>query len=231
MYSSGGHRSDGPRPGGANSMASGTAGPRSDAEQQRHLEHKLLLAIREGDGRAFEQLYQRYATGLLNFILQRITDRAEAEELLQETFVRFLRDRRFEPTRATVGTYLYVIARNLTLNYLRDHSASRRLPLENTDVSAWYAQDQDAPDARLGQHQQLRALETALEGLPDSQREAFLLRHRQDRSYQEIAEIVNCPVGTAKSRVHLAISSLRDALEPAIENVRPLVPRSQRGPA
>lgn len=215
MYSSGGNRSD---------------GHRSDAEQQRHHEQLLLTAIREGDGRAFEQLYQRYAGGLLNFILQRVPDRSEAEELLQETFVRLLKDKRFEPTRATVGTYLYVIARNLTLNHLRDHGTLRRLPLETSGLQGWSSQDHEAPDARIGQHQQLKALEVALEALPEAQREAFLLRHRQDRSYQEIAEIVNCPVGTAKSRVHLAIATLRESLESGIENVRPLLPRSQRGP-
>ncbi|MFM7200922.1 MAG: RNA polymerase sigma factor [Myxococcota bacterium] len=192
-------------------------------DARRQVEARWLQATREGDTRAFELLYQRYAPGLLGFILQRVPNRSEAEELLQETFMRLLKDRRFEPTRATVGTWLYVIARNLTLNHVRDHGARRCLPLEEASPGEWSTDEEASPEFSLGQHQQLQALEVALQGLPEAQREAFLLRHRHQRSYQEIAEIVSCPVGTAKSRVHLAISSLRAVLEPALDNVRPLV--------
>lgn len=202
-----------------------------DPEVQRQLESRLLAAIREGDVRAFEQLYQRYAPGLLGFILQRVPNRSEADELLQETFVRLLKDKRFEPTRATVGTYLYVIARNLTLNHLRDHGPHRHVPLEDSVQRDWATRSDEAPDQRLDRHEQLKALELALSALPEAQREAFLLRHRHGRSYQEIAEITQSPVGTAKSRVHLAIAALKGALEPSLDNVRPLMSARGRGPA
>jgi RNA polymerase sigma-70 factor (ECF subfamily) len=185
----------------------------------------LLKAIREGDVSAFEQLYQRFAPGLLGYILQRVPSRPEAEELLQETFVRLLRDKRFEPDRAGLGTYLYVVARNLCLNFLRDHGSKRSVALEESTTShteSLWLKPTEAPDERLGKRQQLGELARALELLPEVQREAFLLRHHHGRSYQEIAEISNCPVGTAKSRVHLALSALRAALEPAIDNVTPL---------
>lgn len=189
----------------------------------RSREGEQLSAIRGGDVLAFNQLYQRYAPGLLGFILQRVPNRAEAEEILQETFVRVLKDKKFEPGKAGLGTYLYVIARNLTLNHLRDHSPARHQALESTPESLWETPSDELADVKLGQHQQLKALRSALETIPASQREAFVLRHQHGRSYQEIAEIVQCPVGTAKSRVHLAVAALKEALEPALENVRPLV--------
>lgn len=197
----------------------------------RDQDQLLLNAIRQGDVAAFERLYQRFAPGLLGFILQRVPNRPEAEELLQETFVRLLRDQRFEPDRAGLGTYLYVVARNLCLNYVRDHGGKRSIALEDSSVphtSSLWGRPSEEPDERLGRSQQLKELSRALERLPEVQREAFLLRHHHGRSYQEIAEISNCPVGTAKSRVHLALAALRAALEPAIDNVTPLFSARRR---
>ena len=194
----------------------------------RAREGEQLSAIRSGDVLAFNQLYQRYAAGLLGFILQRVPNRAEAEEILQETFVRVLRDKKFEPGKAGLGTYLYVIARNLTLNHLRDHAPARHQALETTPESLWETPSDELADHKLGQHQQLKALRAALETIPAAQREAFVLRHQHGRSYQEIAEIVQCPVGTAKSRVHLAVAALKEALEPALDNVRPMVSTRSR---
>lgn len=190
----------------------------------------LLKAIRQGDKGAFERLYQRYAPGLLSYVLQRVPNRAEAEELVQETFIRLLRDKRFEPDRASLGTYLYVIARNLAYNHVRDHLGRRHVSMEEQPqgASAW-VDPGEVPEEVTGKREQLVRMQEVLGALPEVQREAFMLRHHHGHSYQEIAEISGIPVGTAKSRVHLAVTALREALEPALENVRPLMVAVRRG--
>jgi len=188
-------------------------------------DHLLLKAIREGDVTAFETLYQRHAPGLLGFILQRIHHQAEAEELLQETFVRLLRDGKFEPNRASLSTYLYIIARNLSLNYIRDRGARHQATVQRTagmESDVMWLKPQADLDEQVSRKQQLGRLQEALGALPESQREAFILRHHHGRSYQEIAEIAAIPVGTAKSRVHLAVSALRGSLGKTMGKVIPL---------
>ncbi len=207
---------------------------KGEVVSSRDQDSQLLKAIREGDVGAFQQLYQRFAPGLLGYIMQRVPNRPEAEELLQETFVRLLRDRRFEPDRASLGTYLYVIARNLAFNFVRDHSSKRHVGLEDIPErlsSSGWSPHSEGPDERLGVRQQMEGLRLALDELPEVQRDAFLMRHHQGLSYQEIAEISNIPVGTAKSRVHLAVTSLRSALEPPMENVTPLSAARRRSQA
>jgi len=190
--------------------------------RSRAQDAKLLHAIRDGDTQAFEWLYDRYAPGLMGFISQRTPNRADAEELLQETFLRMLRDRHFEPTAAGLGTYLYVIARNLCLSHIRDQHPGQFSSMSDVVVSQTlplWTRESVEPDEYVGQRQQLSDLARALELLPDTQREAFLLRHHHGMSYQEIAEICDSPVGTAKSRVHLAIMALRVAMQERVGNV------------
>lgn len=196
-----------------------------NSARSRIQDQLLLKAIRDGDVEAFGQLYQRFAPGLMGYILQRTHNRAEAEELLQETFLRMLRDRRFEPTSASLGTYLYVIARNLCLSHIRDNGSRRFAAMDEGTTGRTpplWGKTPTEPDEHVRNRQQLAELTHALELLPEVQREAFLLRHHHGCSYQEIAEICDCPVGTAKSRVHLAIMALRVSLQPPVDNVTPI---------
>ncbi len=188
----------------------------------RARDKRLLRAIRAGDVEAFEGLYRRYAPGLLGFIMQRVPNRTEAEELLQETFLRMLKDRRFEPDTAGLSTFLYVIARNLCLTYRRDQSSRRFASLDETragHAGAMWGHLFPPPDEAAGTHERARVLARALAMLPEAQQEAFLLRHHHGLTYQEIAQVCGCPVGTAKSRVHLAITALRVSLGKLPDNV------------
>ncbi len=204
-----------------------------DVGRARARDKQLLKAIRAGDVEAFEGLYRRFAPGLLGFILQRVPNRMEAEELLQETFLRLLKDRRFEPDTAGLSTYLYVIARNLCLTHRRDQAHRRFAPLQDAradqTVPMW-GRSTSLPDEVADRHQEGAVLERALSMLPDAQREAFLLRHHHGLTYEEIAQVCGCPVGTAKSRVHLAVTALRVSLARLPDNVTPIASARGRGP-
>ncbi len=203
-----------------------------DVPTARARDRKLLKAIRAGDVAAFEGLYRRFAPGLMGFIMQRVPNRVEAEELLQETFLRLLKDRRFEPEAAGLSTYLYIIARNLCLTHCRDQASRRFAPLEasrDTQVVPLWGRRTPAPDEAVRGRQRRDELERALGTLPEAQREAFVLRHHHGLTYEEIGQVCMCPVGTAKSRVHLAITALRVALATFPDNVTPIT--SARGGA
>ncbi len=164
----------------------------------------LLQAAGRGDGAAFQALVSRYADELLGYFRRRTDDEA-AEDLLQETLLRLHKAApRFVP-QATFRTYLYTIARNLTLNYRRDRRASATL-----DAGAGLAEREPDP---LESEERSDRVRRAVEALSEPLRDVVLLRHYQGLSFREIAGILNIPEGTAMRRMSDALLRLRDALE------------------
>lgn len=170
----------------------------------------LLLAAGRGDASAFEALVERYAGELLGYFRRRIGDDA-ASDLLQDTLLRLHRGARRYVPRATVRTYLYTIARNVALNYLR-----RPRPATSLDLIAKGA---DSPPAKgptpaeTLEASELRVrVRSAVQGLSDPLREVVILRHYQGLPFREVAEVLDIPVGTAMRRMTDALLRLRDRL-------------------
>lgn len=191
----------------------------------------LMLAHGQGDEAAYEVLVRRHQKAVLNFIFRMVQNRHVAEELTQEVFLALVRNAgRYQPT-AKFTTYMYTIASNIvSKEWLRQKRRPRFLSL-----SAWtgkkadndgfdpleHVGDEKANVVEAFQRGEVTdAVNTALNSLPAHQREAFALRRFQDLSYEEIAEIVNAPVGTVKSRVVRAERALRPLLERYREYVR-----------
>lgn len=170
----------------------------------------LLLAAGRGDASAFEALVGRYAGELLGYFRRRIGEDA-ASDLLQDTLLRLHRGARRYAPRATVRTYLYTIARNVALNYLR-----RPRPATSLDLIAKGA---DSPPAKgptpaeTLEASELRVrVRSAVQGLSDPLREVVILRHYQGLPFREVAEVLDIPVGTAMRRMTDALLRLRDRL-------------------
>jgi RNA polymerase sigma-70 factor (ECF subfamily) len=175
----------------------------------------------EGEERAFEELVTRYQTRLLNFVFRTIGDREKAEDLVQEVFVRVYRHiHRFDRSKK-FSTWIYTIASNLAKNELRNRSRNplvlfqtMRKNWEEDDRPLQFEDHRSRPDD-LYRRRHLRALvEASVERLPVHHREVFVLRELEGKSYEEIAEITSCNLGTVKSRLNRARNAFATIIEP-----------------
>lgn len=174
-----------------------------------------------GDTEAFEELLGRHEKPVFHFILNRCGRRGEAEELLQETFLRVVRSAETYEPKAKFTTWLYTIARNLCIDRSRkrkDRTAySLDKPIGDDPDDETYLDrmaDEEASSASvdLDRREFRRKLKEALDDLPEKQREVFLLREFSELKYREIADVVDAAVPTVKSRMRYALKTLRGHL-------------------
>ena len=177
---------------------------------------QLMLAFKAGDREAFEALFRRYTPRLMNFVARMVRDRARAEELVQDVFVKVYNAApRYEP-RARFSTWIFGIAHNAALNDLaRAHRQRERSAEENA-----YPEPVDpTPHADLQVEARHTAdrIERALERLPERQRAALLLRSEQGLDYRDIAETLDASVASVKSLLHRAREALLAELKGVVE--------------
>ena len=180
----------------------------------------LMLRYKEGDIEAFEVLFERYQQPLFAFCYRFCNDSAQAQDLVQEVFLRLIKTaRRYEP-RAKFSTFLYTFAHNLCIDYLRRRkrrpSVSLSDPLPDADglnVGDMMKDEKANPEKEFQQKTFEEALQKAVSELPEEQREVFLLREQMNLPFDEIARIAGCLPSTAKSRMRYALQSIREKLE------------------
>lgn len=185
---------------------------------------QVVLRHLAGDPQAFGTLVDRYQTRLLNFINRSIGDRERAEDLVQEVFIRVFRHlHRFDQTKK-FSTWIYTIASNLAKNELRNRSRNP-LVLFQTIKKHWEAdhrplqfEDTTARPDDLYRKRYLKdTVERCVGQLPRHHREVFVLRELEGKSYQEIADITGCNLGTVKSRLNRARNSFAQLVEPLLD--------------
>lgn len=171
-------------------------------------DEQLMLAFSKGSSEAFAELFSRYKQKLYGFFRRRIVEAAHAEELTQETFVALLRAAsRYEP-RALFRTYLYAIG----FKILRAHrrKAAFRATFLGHQKSAPDSSKKDATESALW-------VRRAVEKLEPMDREVLLLREFEELSYAEIADLLQLPLNTVRSRLFRARTALRNLLDPPVE--------------
>ena len=202
----------------------GSAGAAIREQLRAQDDSAVVSAFLSGEERAFQELVERYQTRLLNFIFRTIGDRERAEDLVQEVFIRVYRHiHRFDRSKK-FSTWVYTIASNLAKNELRNRS---RNPLVLFQTMKGAREDDDRPlqfedtTARpddLYRKRHLRELvgETVAQ-LPEHHRQVFVLRELEGKSYEEIAEITDCNLGTVKSRLNRARNAFASMIEPWLD--------------
>ena len=184
----------------------------------------LIEAHLAGDPRAFGQIVARYQVRLLNFVYRMIGDRERAEDLVQEAFLRVHRHLdRFDRSRK-FSTWVYTIASNLAKNELRNRGRSPLVSLEQTrpptqtDVRPIQFEDSSNRPDELFERRRLKDLvDRTVARLSAHHREVFVLRELEGKSYEEIAEIMHCNLGTVKSRLNRARQSFAELISPHLE--------------
>jgi RNA polymerase sigma-70 factor (ECF subfamily) len=213
---------------------------RAKAKEERQigsgeaLEHRLGLgrmgdsdvvqASLDGDPRAFDELVRRYDQRLLNFVYRTIGDRERGQDLVQETFVRVYRHlHRFDQSKK-FSTWIYTIASNLAKNELRNRSRNP-LVLFQTLKKNWDADHRPLewedphykPDDLFRKRHLRTKVEEAVSQLPEHHRIVFVLREMEGKTYEEIADITGCNLGTVKSRLNRARNNFAHIVAPMID--------------
>ena len=190
------------------------AQPRSDLD--------LMADLGQGDEEAFEVLIARHQTGLINFFFRLVWDRALAEDLAQEVFLKlYLHAGEYQP-RAKFTTYLYQIGRNCWIDHLRRTKGERRnVSLDARDAEGHSLAEtlplrREDPRATAGKRELTEILIEAIDNLPEPHKLVVVLSEVQGLSYAEIGEVVGIPVGTVKSRMFHAVQRLKERLARAL---------------
>ena len=184
---------------------------------EKDLDHNLMKSIQNGDMVAFNDMVDRYKDRLMNVIGRVLSSTEEAEDIVQETFVRVYQHRQSFNFQHCFSTWIYTIALNLARNELRKRKKFKFLDITEMQGSeSEFAVEMKLP-SRLPDE-----IKAAIDGLPEKYKMAFMLRDIQEMPYDEVAKVLSVPLGTVKSRVNRARMMLRDKLKPKLESLNAL---------
>ncbi len=180
---------------------------------EKDIDFTLMRAIQNGDMVSFNEMVERYKDRLMNVIGRMLSSTEEAEDIVQETFVRVYQHRQSFNFQHCFSTWIYTIALNLARNELRKRKKFKFLEIsEMQGNEKEFAVEMKLP-SRLPE-----VLKAAINELPEKYKTAFMLRDIQEFPYEEVATILSVPLGTVKSRVNRARMMLRDKLQPKLES-------------
>lgn len=190
---------------------------------ERECDQLLVERVQAGDKRAFDALVSKYQRRLMRLVSRLVHDPAEAEDVVQETFIKAYRAlRRFRGDSAFY-TWLYRIGINTAKNFLV--TQGRRTPT-STDTDAEQAEafedgdhlrDINTPESMLASKQIAETVNAAMDLLPLELRTAIVLREIEGLSYEEISAIMACPIGTVRSRIFRAREVIAEKLRPLLD--------------
>ena len=195
------------------------------AETDIRTDEELLTAHIEGDSSAFPELMDRYKNDLLHFLIRFVGSRAAAEDVFQDTFLQIhISGETFDPSRR-FKPWLFTIAANKGRDWHRKHSKRTVLSLsqniggdgEGTRFVDLMEAEQELPDAQLLNSEQQSTIRAVVDQLPNHLREILLLSYFQQMSYTQIADSLQIPLGTVKSRLHSAVAAFSQAWQ-AVSN-------------
>ena len=178
----------------------------------------LMLAWQAGDVAAFDRIYERHRGGVFRYLLRHCRDRATAEELHQDVWLKLIAARARFDAAARFTTWLYSVARNRMIDHWRRNAAHRLVSLDDDGDGRGIGElleDSDTagnPQRAATVLQESALLVAALEALPAAQRDAFLLHLEGGLAVGEIAALTSTPAETVKSRLRYAYKRLRASL-------------------
>jgi RNA polymerase sigma-70 factor, ECF subfamily len=195
----------------------------SHTKYSEQLDEDLVLRVQRGDKSAFDFLVIKYQHKIIQLVNRYVKDPSEAQDVAQEAFIKAYRALGNFRGDSAFYTWLYRIAINTAKNYLV--SRSRRSSDYQVDIqdaealeNAPQLQGMDTPERLLLNQEIIDTIKTAIDKLPEEMRTAIMLREFEGMSYEEIAEAMDCPVGTVRSRIFRAREAIDNKLTPLLEH-------------
>jgi RNA polymerase sigma-70 factor (ECF subfamily) len=188
----------------------------------REIDRQLVARAQRGDKRAFELLVEKYQRKLARLLSRFIRDPAEVEDVTQEAFIKAYRALPAFRGDSAFYTWLYRIGINTAKNYLM--AMGRRAPT-STEVEAEEAEgfeegeqlrDINTPESVLLSNEIARTVNATIESLPEELRRAIQMREIEGMSYEDIAQAMDCPIGTVRSRIFRAREAIAEQLRPLL---------------
>ena len=187
------------------------------------LDQDLVARVQRGDNAAFDLLVRKYQHRTAAVISRYIRDWSEVQDVAQDTFVRAYKAIGSFRGDAQFSTWLHRIAVNTAKNYLV--ASNRRPPTDDIEIedaehfeSGLRLRDNDTPERELMRQQLEQTVLRAVEDLPQELRDAITFREVEGMSYEEIAERMDCPIGTVRSRIFRAREAIDERMKPLLEN-------------
>ena len=195
----------------------------SYSKYSEQLDEDLVLRVQQGDKSAFDLLVIKYQHRIIQLVNRYVKDPSEAQDVAQEAFIKAYRALGNFRGDSAFYTWLYRIAINTAKNYLV--SRSRRSSDYQVDIqdaealeNAPQLQGMETPERLLLNQEIIDTIKTAIDKLPEEMRIAIMLREFEGMSYEEIAEAMDCPVGTVRSRIFRAREAIDNKLNPLLEH-------------
>ena len=174
-------------------------------KQRTPTDEELIARFQEGDAYAFDEIVHRYKDPLTNFVYHFLGDRIDAEDVIQETFIRLYKKKHLYRNVAKFSTWIYTIAGNLAKTELRRRRRRRILSLSQIgfdDKDYEIPGDMQTPEQIVDGDMKETIIKKEIDELPVKFKEVVILRDIQEFSYEEISQMLNIPIGTVKSRVN-----------------------------
>ena len=190
---------------------------------ERECDQLLVERVQGGDRQAFNLLVAKYQRRLMRLVSRLVHDPAEAEDVVQESFIRAYRGLRHFRGDAAFYTWLYRIAINTAKNAMSNQGrrvpTSTELDVERAEALGddEHLRDINTPEGVLASKQIALAVSAALDSLPLELRTAIVLRELEEMSYEQISEVMACPIGTVRSRIFRAREVIAEWLKPLID--------------
>ncbi len=190
---------------------------------EREIDQQLVERVQRGDQRAFTLLVEKYQRKLGRLLGRMIRDQAEVEDVVQEAFIKAYRALPNFRGDSAFYTWLYRIGINTAKNHLvamgRRPRLSNEVEIEDAEnfEDANELRTQDTPETELMGKQIAQTVNNAMEALPKELKTAITLREIEGLSYEEIADLMNCPIGTVRSRIFRAREAIAEKLRPLLD--------------
>lgn len=190
----------------------------------KETDKELVRRVKKGDKQAFDLLFSRYQHKIINLVARYLRDPEDVQDVAQEAFIKAFRALPRFRGESAFYTWLYRIAINTAKNHIV--ARSRRPPATDVDLEdAEFMDGTDAlreaesPEAALARDELEAAIDRAIAGLPEDLRSAITLREYDGLSYEQIAQIMDCPVGTVRSRIFRAREAIDGSIEPLMSSL------------
>lgn len=191
---------------------------------EHEIDAELVRKAQKGDKTAFDLLVRKYQHRIAAVVSRFVRDHGECQDVVQDSFIKAFRSLPAFRGDSQFYTWMYRIAVNTAKNHLASRKRRPGADVEIEDAEfidgGVYVQDNDTPEQELLREEVAQVVSKALAALPDDIRQAITLREMEGLSYEEIAEVMNSPVGTVRSRIFRAREAIDARLRPLYEQQR-----------